>query len=114
MYYFYFYNTLAIVLGILSLISALVYIFKPKSFVEKMNNLEFKHDFKLYCLLYFIISLIMSVILISVGISAFINRKPYDNRDLYNIISYTVCVSLYLLFNLITDKIFVKRQVKYK
>jgi uncharacterized membrane protein HdeD (DUF308 family) len=105
----YFYNALAIILGLLGILVSFNYIFKPKNFEQRMNKLIFIRSFRLYCFLYATISIIIGIILISFGIIGYIKTIDYSNKDFIHILVYIISISIYLIFNILIDKIFIRK-----
>ena len=108
----YFYDFLALLLGILALYLCIYYIVSPKSYKERLFQKHFKHSEILYKVLNIIFSFISGTLLITASLLNTFKIINTDNNSLYFTIVYILLVVFYLGSNAIIERIFVEKDVK--
>ena len=108
----YFYNILAIILGILALYLSAMYIFKPKGYKQILENKHFKRKESIYIVLNIIISLICGLSLLLSGFLHFIPYIKFDYKDQIFLAIYITTIVIYLILSHVIERTFVEKPIK--
>ncbi len=108
----YFYDFLALILGVLAIYLSIYYIVSPKSYKERLFKKHFKHSEILYKILNIIFSFISGAGLLTASLLNSFKVIKSDNNSLYFTIAYIVLVIFYLGSSNIIERIFVEKDVK--
>ncbi len=108
----YFYDFLALLLGILAIYLGIYYIVSPKSYKERLFQKHFKHSQTFYKILNIIFSFICGFSLVVSSILNSFKLVNIEKQSLVFTLIYTSVVVIYLVSNSVIEAIFVEKDVK--